>query len=165
MISLDRKPKLWEDRSTLFIPYLVDKGTQSNTVKSYVSAIKKTLIIHSYDWDDKLVLVRMLAKACRIINDSVRTRLPIHCNLLEMILFEVQRYFTGRNQVYLESLYKMLFAISYYGMMKIGEVTKSQYVLKASNVHIATNKDKLLLLLYSSKTHDQGTRPQKIKIT
>ena len=107
MINLDRKPKLWEDRTTLFIAYLVDKGTQSNTVKSYVSAIKKTLIIDSYDWDDKLVLVRMLAKACRIINDSVRTRLPIHYNLLEMILFEVQRYFTGRNQVYLESLYRL----------------------------------------------------------
>ena len=150
---------------TLFIAYLVDKGMQSNTVKSYVSAIKKTLIIDSYDWDNKLVPIRMLAKACRIINDSVRTRLPIHCNLLEMILFEVQRYFTGRNQVYLESLYKTLFAISYYGMMRIGEVMKSQHVLKASNVHMVTNKDKLLLLLYSSKTYDQGTRPQKIKIT
>ena len=137
----------------------------STTVKLYISAIKKTLLIDRYNWDDKLVLVRSLARACRIINDTVRTRLPIHCNLLEMILFEIQRYYLGQNQVYLEVLYKILFAISYYGMMRIGEVTRSQHILKACNVHIATNKDKILLMLYSSKTHDAGSRPQKIKIT
>ena len=48
--------------------------------------------------------------------------------------------------------------------MRIGEVTFSEHVLKAKNVHIATNKDKLLLELYSSKTHDEGSWPQKIKI-
>ena len=94
LINLDVKPTLWEDRTTLFIGYLTDKGMQSSSIKSYVSAIKKTLIMDNYDWHDNLVLVRSLAKACRIINDSVRTRLPIHCGLLEMILFEIQRYFS-----------------------------------------------------------------------
>ena len=163
VISLDKKPKLWEDRTTLFIGYLVDKGTQSSTVKSYVSAIKKTLILDGYKWNDDMILVRSLAKACRIINDSVRTRLPIHCSLLEMLLFEVQRHFD--KQWYLEVLYKTIFALSYYGMMRVGEVTKSQHVLKAKDVHIAKNKDKILPVLYSSKTHDEGSRPQKIKIT
>ena len=116
-----------------------------------------------YEWDDNLVLIRSLSKACRIINDSVRTRLPIQCSLLEMILFKIQRIFN--DQWYLEILYKTLFALSYYGMMRIGEVTRRQHVLKAKNVHIGTNKNKILLVLYSSKTHDKGSRPQKIKIT
>ena len=116
-----------------------------------------------YDWNDNLVLVRSLAKACKIVND--RTRLPIHCNLLEMILFEVERLFKAYNQYYLELMYKALFAVAYYGMMRVGEVTKSQHVLKAKNVHIATNKDKILFVLFSSKTHDEGSRLQKIKIT
>ena len=42
ILSLDVKPKLWEDRATLFIGYLINRGVQSSTVKSYVSAIKKT---------------------------------------------------------------------------------------------------------------------------
>ena len=163
LISLDVKPKLWEDRTTLFIAYLIEDGIQSNTIKSYVSAIKKTLIIDGYDWNDKLVLVRSLAKACKLKNDTVRTRLPIHRNLLEMILFETQRYFA--DQVYLEHLYKTLFAISYYGLMRVSEVAASPHVLKAKDVHIACNKDKILLVLYSSKTHDKSSRPQKIKIT
>ena len=165
VISLDRRPRLWEDRTTLFIGYLINKGMQSSTVKSYVSAIKKTLIMDGYQWDDNLVLVRSLAKACRIINDKVRTRLPIHCGLLEMILFEVQRIFNLNNQWFLEIMYKTLFAVSYYGLMRVGEVTKSQHSLKAADVHIARNKCKILLVLYSSKTHDLANRPQKIKIT
>ena len=57
VISLDRKPKLWEDKATLFIGHLIDKGTQSGTIKSYVSAIQKTLIMDGYEWDDNLILV------------------------------------------------------------------------------------------------------------
>ena len=165
VISLDDRPMSWEDRTTLFIGYLIDKGMQSATVKSYVPAIKKTLLMDGYNWDDNLALIRALARACRLTNDSITTRLPIHCGLLEMILFEVQRYFASRNQWYLEILYKTLFAVSYYGLMRIGEVTRSQHVLKAKDVHLATNRNKLMLVLYTSKTHDKSCRPQKIKIT
>ena len=82
-----------------------------------------------------------------------------------MILFELERKFRINNQVYLEILYKAIFILSYYGMMRIGEVTLSPHVLKACNVHMVKNKDKLLLILYSSKTHGLRHRPQKIKIT
>ena len=164
VIGLDVKPHLWEDRTTLFIAHLIDRGMQSSSVKSYVSAIKKTLLMDGYEWDDNLVLVRSLAKACRVVNDTVRTRLPIHCGLLEVLLFEVQRDFAASNQLYLEVLYKTLFAISYYGLMRIGEITKSPHVLQARNVHLAMNKDKLLLILYSSKTHHKGCKPQKLKL-
>ena len=90
LISLDVMPTLWEDRTSLFVAYLIDKGVQSGTVKSYVSAIKKTLVNDKYDWKDELVLLSSLAKACKLVNDKVRTRLPIHCSLLEMILFELE---------------------------------------------------------------------------
>ena len=44
-------------------------------------------------------------------------------------------------------------------------MTNGPHVLKAKDVHIATNKDKMLLILYSSKTHDKSSSPQEIKIT
>ena len=37
-------------------------------------------------------------------------------------------------------------------------------MLKAANVNIALNKEKILLILYSSKTHDESTYSQEIKI-
>ena len=61
VICLDRKPKLWEDKATLFIGYLIDKGSQPASIKSYLSAIKKTLVMDGYNWNDNLVLIRSLS--------------------------------------------------------------------------------------------------------
>ena len=36
--------------------------------------------------------------------------------------------------------------------------------MKACNVHVAKNKEKILILLYSSKTHGEDAPPQKMKI-
>ena len=136
---------------------------QSFTVKCYVSAIKKMLVNDGYPLDDKKILLGAMTSACKLINDKVHTRLPIQCSLLELILFEVQRKFS--NQQYIQIMYKALFAISYYGMMRVGEVTMSDHVIKARDIHFAFNKEKLLIKLYSSKTHSTGMKPQNIKIT
>ena len=44
LIRLDKKPDRWEDRVTLFVGHKINEGTQSSTIKTYVSAIKKTLV-------------------------------------------------------------------------------------------------------------------------
>ena len=164
LLSLDKMPQTWEYRTILFVGYLIEKGFQSSTVKSYVSAIKKTLLCDNYEWKDENVQIVSLTRACKVKNDVVHTRLPIHCSLLELIFFEVRRKFSILNQPYLESMYLALLALGYYGLMRVGELTLSDHVVKASSVHIATNKDKILIVLYSSKTHDESDRPQKIKI-
>ena len=140
---------------------------KSTTVKSYVSAIKKTLVEDGYQWEDQKVLLGSLTNACKLVNDKVKTRLPIHCSLLEMILFEVQRMFNQNGQQYVQLLYKTLFALAYYGLMRACELAKttSNHYVRAKDIHLATNKDKLQLVLYTSKTHHRDIRPQKINIT
>ena len=165
LVSLDVLPKSWEARTTLFVAHLIESGKQSSSVKSYVSAIKKLLLLDGYKWKDDEILISSLMRACRLINDRVLARFPIHCNLLEMILFEVERLFSNQGQCYLDCLYKTVFILCYYGMMRVGEISESPHVLKARNVHIAKNKDKILLVLYTSKTYGLNARPQKIKIT
>ena len=162
-LSLDVMPS-WEQRTTLYIAHLIERGFQSGTIKSYVSAIKKLLITEGYKWRDEDVLTSSLTRACKLINDRVNIRLPIHCSLLEILLFEIERIFPD-SQIYLQYLYKSLLLLGYYGMMRVGEITEREHMLRAQNVHLARNKDKLLLILYSSKTHDRSSRPQKIKIT
>ena len=164
LIKLDRKPKTWEERICLFAAYLIDQGLQSSTLKSYYSAIKAILREDGYIVDDNKVLLTSLAKACRLINDKVHTRLPIRKQLLEMILFEIQRTYSF-TQPYLEILYKTIFIIGYYGLFRIGELTSGSHPVKAADVHIGLNKDKLLFVLYTSKTHGWESRPQKVKIT
>ena len=43
IVRLDFKPTNWEDRITLFAGHLIHLGRKSNTVKSYISAIKAVL--------------------------------------------------------------------------------------------------------------------------
>ena len=39
------------------------------------------------------------------------------------------------------------------------------HTVLAKNLHVERNKDKILILLYSSKTHGKESNPQEIKIT
>ena len=165
VIKLDQKPPSWEDRVNLFIAFKIQSGMRANSAKSYVSAIKRLLTDDGYQWDDAKLLIGSLTRACKLTDNKVDIRLPINGNLLELILFEVQRTYLSNNQPFLDSLYKAIFCISFYGLMRIGEVTESPHVIKACNIHIAHNKEKLLLILYTSKTHGLDSRPQKIKIT
>ena len=164
LIKLDRRPDNWEDRICLYAAYMVKSGLQSGTVKSYYSAIKAILKDDGYMVDDTKVLITSLARACKLVNDKVRTRLPIKKNLLEIILFEIERRF-GDTQPYLEIMYKTIIALGYYGLFRIGELTLSDHTVKAADVHIGQNKNKLLFILYTSKTHGWESRPQKVKIT
>ena len=158
-----------EERTALFGAHLVDKGVQSSTLKSYFSAIKHVLKQDGYTWDDNKVILSSLVKGCKLENDRVKVRLPIKKGLLEMLLFEVERTFGGfygkAPQPYLETMYTALFCLAYYGMLRVGELTLSPHTIKAANIHVGHNKDKILLVLYSSKTHGKESRPQKIKIT
>ena len=86
LIQLDTLLQFWEDRTSLFIAHLVQKVIQSGTIKSYVSGIKNMLVHVNYKWDDSKILLTSLTKACRLCNDHITTRLPIHCGLLELLL-------------------------------------------------------------------------------
>ena len=162
LVKLDHMPKLWEDRASLFCAYLIDKGNQSQTIKSYISAIKSVLVDDGYEWNDDRILLNSLTRACRLQNDKLKCRLPITQKLLDILIFELKRVIKS---FHLQVLYRALFCLAYYGLMRIGELTESPHVVKACNVHVGTNKDKIMLVLYSSKTHGIHMNPQKIKIS
>ena len=103
-------------------------------------------------------------KACCIENDCIRTKLPIHFALFEMLLFELNRKL-GSSQVYLCTMYKALFSLAYYGLMRIGELAESKHAVKAANILVGNNKNKILIILYSSKMHRKESAPQQIKIS
>ena len=82
---------------------------------------------------------------------------------MELMLFEIEEIYN--KQYYLELLYKALFVTGYYALMRIGELTKSEHVIKARDIHLGDRGDKFLLILRSSKTHSKNDRPQKIRIS
>ena len=71
LLKLDDKPSQWEDKVNLFAAYLVEKGVQSSTLRSYISAIKCVLTTDGYEWNDcsGSTVSKTLIKACKNKND------------------------------------------------------------------------------------------------
>ena len=163
MFLLDKIPSTWEERLVLFVGYLMEQNKQSSTIKSYISAIKAILQEDRIKLSEDTYLITSLTKACRLKNDTVRVRLPIHRDLLIEIIPQVKRHFD--QQHYLSILYQSLFITAYYGMFRVGELTSGDHPILAKDVHIAQNKDKVLFLLQTSKMHWKSDKPQIIKIS
>ena len=86
--------------------------------------------------------------------------------MLQLIISGLQiKFAINCTQPYLQKLYHALFLAAYYGLLRIGDIASSPHILLACNVHLGTNKEKLLFCLDSSKTHSKGDKLQIIKIT
>ena len=162
-LKLDSKPNNWEDHLTLFIGYLIQRNRKSTTIHSYVSALKAVLKDDGVKIEENIYLITSLTKACRIHKDKVQLQHPIRKDILHRLIGSLKQLY--QDQPYLFILYKVLFLIMYYyGLLRIGEVIFGKHTIKAKNIHIATNKHKLKLVLHSSKTHGENVHPQIIKI-
>ena len=108
-------------------------------------------------------MINSLTKACKLINDQVRTRLPIQRGQLVMLLEKLDSHF--ETQPYLRSLYKAMYVSAYFGLLRVSEMTEGQHAIKATNIQTGVNKPKIMFMLKSSKTHDAQAGPQIVKIT
>ena len=57
------------------------------------------------------------------------------------------------------TMFCALFAMAYYGLMRIGELTAGEHQVKAKEIHMGQNRNKLLIVLHSSKTHGAESVP------
>ena len=158
-----KRPNTSKDRVVLYAGFLIDQGKKSTTVRPYVSAIRSVLMDDEVILNENKYLLTSITKACKLINDKVRTRLPIQSGMLKLILKQIDREYD--TQCYLKALFKAMVAASYFGLLRVGEVTLSQHVIKARDVHIGMNKNKILFILRSSKTHGEDSKPQIVKIS
>ena len=166
IIRLDRKPTEWEERIILFVGNMIDEGKKSATIKSYVSVIKAVLSEINVKVNEDRCLLNSLTRACKLVNDtSIKWTLPIQQDMLNIILKKTKTHFLSMGQVYLAQMYTCLFATAYFGLFRVGELTNSEHTIKACDVYMGTNKDKVLFILRSSKTKTTGDPPQLIKIT
>ena len=66
LVRLDTRPSSWEEHTAMFCMHLIDNGSQSSTLRSYVSATKAVLRVDGYEWNHNRVLLESLVKACRV---------------------------------------------------------------------------------------------------
>ena len=144
-VRLDNRPDSWEDCLTLYVGHLIQNNLKASTIKSYISAIKGTLADVKVNLQEDRFLLNSLTKACRLTNDTVYTRLPIHKNFLALLLREVGWKYDA--QPYARSLFLVIFSTMYFGLFRAGEVANGNHTIMARNIHISYNKNKLLFVL------------------
>ena len=161
-LKLDDKPSSWEQRIILFTGYLVQCKRKSTMVRSYISAIKAVLMEIDIKVNHDEYLLSSLTRACKLVNDRCRTRLPIQWPLLNTILTQISLHFASKGQLYLSKLYRALIASAYFGLLRVGELTSGTHPVFATDVQIAMNKKKIKFVLYTLKTHWHDSKPQII---
>ena len=163
-LHLDNKPCTWEDQLILFTRFLVDNKLKSSSVKSYILAVRSVLMELGEKLSPDNYLLKSLTRACHLKNDTIVHHLPITKGVLKLLLDGIRKIYCAQ-QPYLLTMYSTMFATAYYGLFRIGELASGPHVVLAHNVHIGINKNKMLFILNSSKTHTKGDKPQLVKIT
>lgn len=165
LLQFDRIPPSWEDRLVIWVTHLVDNRYKSNTVKSYISAIKYCLEVDGIKVDNSNCQLTSLIRACHLQNDTIFIRLPIRIKLLNRLLKLIQTYhILGRGQIYLGRWLGAIFVLAYYGLFRVSELV-GIHSIKARDVVYAAHKSKITIYLRSSKTHRTSDPPKVVHIT
>ena len=128
-IRLDQKPGNWESRITLFIGYLISQGKHSQTLRSYISAIKGILAEIKVKLNQDQFMLSALTRACKFKNDHAFIRLLIWSKMLRIILEKMYKYFMDKGQVYLAIMYCALFSKAYFGLFRVGELMSGSHLV------------------------------------
>ena len=86
--------------------------------------------------------------------------------MLQILLKQLKDLFA--TQPYLLTMYTALFSTAYYGLFRVSEFTTGivgSHLVRARDVHIAANKEKMKFVLRTSKTHWTDDKPQNITIS
>lgn len=164
LIKFDRMPLTWEDRIYVFIAHLVDNKKTINTVNTYLSAIRQILKSDGVELHEDKDLLSSLLTTCKIKNKSLFIRMPIRFKLLKAIINHTHSSLVDKGQEYLGKMLKAMFSIAYFGLLRVGEMVKSEHQIKLKNIHFAKNKEKVTILLTSSKTHSEHDKPKKVSL-
>ena len=93
-----------------------------------------------YELNENKFLLQSITRACKLKHDRrITPRFPLKKGMLRMILDRFSEEY--KNQPYLAKLYRGMAVAAYYGMLRVGEITKSPHNIKARNAHIADNKN------------------------
>ena len=118
-----------------------------------------------YRLNEDRILLNSVTRACQLKNDQITRQFPIKKGLLNMLMDQLGNIFD--KQPYLLILYRAIFITLYFGLFRIGELTAASgnHAVLAKDVCIGRNKNKLMFVLHTSKTHTKGHKPQIIKIS
>ena len=110
-----------EHHILLFIGALYDEGYAPTTIVTYVSALGYAHKFKGYpDPTTTFKVQKVLATSIKLKND-IDSRLPITLNILSRLTNSLR---VTTDSPYLRVLFKAMYIVSFFGLMRMGEVTR-----------------------------------------
>lgn len=154
-------PERWEDKIVLYTTFLADNIYEEATIRSYLSAIRHELKQDGVILHEDRCKLEAIIRSSRYKNKGKRDRQGISQQMLHHLLDQVD--YKYHDQQYLKHLYKAMFVLGYYCLLRVSELTSGKHPILAKNVTAAKNKLKIQVTLLTSKTHRLRDRKQVIR--
>lgn len=154
-------PDKWEEKMVLYATFLADNTYDESTINSYMSAIRFQLQQDGVRLEEDKILLESVIRSTRYKNKQKRQRLGISEHILHRLLDQVDNQFD--QQPYLAALYKAMFVLAFYCLLRVSELTSGRHPILAKNVIVAKNKLKIQMTLETSKTHTVAQKRQVIR--
>ena len=141
-----------------FISFLSLAQLSQATIAAYMSGVRHHLRVNQLPTFIDNFSLKLALRGTANLHASVDTRIPITLDIL-------QRMIAGLNKVlnssYDITLYTALLSAGFFGLLRPGEMVKSDHALSVHNVYF--NRDKVVCFLPTSKAH-RGPVPQVVQL-
>ena len=142
---------------TLFIAHLYNSGLSSATISSKLSSL--SYYFKLMGWDDHVqdFLVQKALSGVKKLNPSVDTRLPITLSILELLIKNTGHVTPSHQE---STMLKSMMSLSFFGLLRPGEVTDSINTLQLNSVKIFPDHLEITFL-----KHKHSTGPVTIHVS
>ena len=113
-----------KSRVMLYIGFLHLKGYASSSITTFVSAIGYVHRIKGFNNPMSTLMVQKLLSAANRLNPRLDTRLPITLTILEQLNLALNETISSS---YNRALFQAMFVTAFYGLMRVGELTKDKW--------------------------------------
>ena len=139
-----------EENFLRFISFLYKQGYASKTIDSMVSALSYYHKINAMDCASQSELVKRDLAGIRNILPSNDSRLPISKCMLNKLLAEADNIVSD---TFTLALFKAMASLSFYGLLRVGEMTFSRNTLKIESIHVTEQE---IHITFSNFKHSHG---------
>lgn len=160
-LSLQKIGKYWPPKlETIvqFISYLSLKGLSPNTAKLYIVALGYKCKIQGFNDTTQNFLVHKMLEGFKRLKHKPDSRLPITKDILFKLILKLPGVC---HNVYETKLYKAAFTLAFWGLFRVGEITKTKdkdvnHILAINDIKINKNNNTFTVVLRYSKTDQTG---------
>ena len=127
------RDKNYTQKVEYFIAAMSLAGFKPGTINSYVSGIKSKLTKHNVRINIRRIKEILKGAGCNQAKNKRMEKIPVTTDILRELNRVVN---VMAANCYEASMFKSAFSLSFYGLLRVGEITEAEHVLAFTDVQV-----------------------------